>query len=303
MGAAGQARAWPSRKQRHQEASAVDTTLGDKIPEFNTKTGANGNVGLSGASFSLGDHRTKFETFIIILVAVIIIGGSELLIYAFNVPQYVLPRPSQIATALVTEFPNLWPHLLITLKELFIGFAIGASIGFLLAAVITQFPFVEKVVTPYILLLVTTPMLALVPLLILRFGFGSEPRIIAVALASGPMVMINSATGFRRVDLAKIALARSFGASTFQIFTKIRIPMAMPMIIVGLMVGSIFGLLTTIGAEMVGGAEGLGNRLTYYSALIRMPQFFAIILILAILGISIYVFFFWLGKKWASWEA
>ena len=95
------------------------------------------------------------------------------------------------------------------------------------------------------------------------------------------MVMINSATGFRRVDLAKIALARSFGASTLQIFTKIRIPMAMPMIIVGLMVGSIFGLLTTIGAEMVGGAEGLGNRLTYYSALIRMPQFFAIILILA----------------------
>ena len=80
-------------------------------------------------------------------------------------------------------------------------------------------------------------------------------------------------------------------------------PMAMPMIIVGLMVGSIFGLLTAIGAEMVGGAEGLGNRLTYYSALIRMPQFFAIILILAVIGISIYIFFFWLGKKWASWEA
>ena len=281
----------------------MDKALGDKIPEFNKKQGPGGNVGLSGASFSLGDHRTKLETFVIILVAVIIIGGGELLLLWFKVPQYVLPRPSQIGTALVTEFPNLWPHLLITLKELLIGFAVGGSIGFILAAVITQFPFVEKVVTPYILLLVTTPMLALVPLLILRFGFGSEPRIIAVALASGPMVMINSATGFRRVDLAKIALAKSFGASTLQIFTKIRIPMAMPMIIVGLMVGSIFGLLTTIGAEMVGGAEGLGNRLTYYSALIRMPQFFAIILILAMLGISIYIFFFWLGKKWASWEA
>ena len=68
---------------------------------------------------------------------------------------------------------------------------------------ITQFPFAEKIVTPYILLLVTTPMLALVPLLILRFGFGYEPRIIAVALASGPMVMINAATGFRRVDAAR----------------------------------------------------------------------------------------------------
>jgi NitT/TauT family transport system permease protein len=277
----------------------------NQIPEFNKKQTASGEgVGLSAmSSLGLGGHRTKFEVAVIILIAVIIIGGTELLLTIFKVPQYVLPKPSQIVTALFTEWKFLWPHLMITLYELLVGFAIGGSIGFILAAIITQFPFIEKVVTPYILLLVTTPMLALVPLLILRFGFGSEPRIIAVALASGPMVMINSATGFRRVDMAKIALARSFGASTLQIFTKIRIPMAMPMIIVGLMVGSIFGLLTTIGAEMVGGAEGLGNRLTYYSALIRMPQFFAIILILAVLGISIYVFFYWLGKRWASWEA
>jgi NitT/TauT family transport system permease protein len=282
----------------------VNKALADKIPEFNRKKSGGGDgVGLSGASLGLGDHRTKFETLIIILVAVVIIGGAEFLLKWFAVPQYVLPTPSQIVTALFTEWKFIWPHLLTTLYELLVGFAIGASIGFVLAAVITQFPFVEKIVTPYILLLVTTPMLALVPLLILKLGFGSEPRIIAVALASGPMVMINAATGFRRVDLAKIALARSFGASTFQIFTKIRIPMAMPMIIVGLMVGSIFGLLTTVGAEMVGGAEGLGNRLTYYSALIRMPQFFAVILILAIIGISIYVLFYWIGKKWASWEA
>ncbi len=275
----------------------------EKIPEFNKKQQSTGGTGISSISLGMGGGRTALETVVIILIAVVIIGGTELLLGVLNVPHYVFPKPSQTASALFTEFPNYWPHLLVTLWELFLGFAIGGSIGFVLAAVVTQFPFVEKVVTPYILLLVTTPMLALVPLLILRFGFGSEPRIIAVALASGPMVMINSATGFRRVDLAKIALAKSFGASTFQIFTKIRIPMAMPMIIVGLMVGSIFGLLTAIGAEMVGGAEGLGNRLTYYSSLIRMPQFFAIILILAMIGISIYIFFFWLGKKWASWEA
>jgi len=279
----------------------VDKVLGDKIPDFNVKQKVEAS-GLGGG-IGIGGNRTQVETLVIVLVAIVIIGGAEALLSVFQVPQYILPKPSQIVMALFTEWHNIWPHLLITLYELLVGFAIGGSIGFVMAAVITQFPFVEKVVTPYILLLVTTPMLALVPLLILRFGFGSEPRIIAVALAAGPMVMINSATGFRRVDLAKIALARSFGANTFQIFTKIRIPMAMPMIIVGLMVGSIFGLLTTIGAEMVGGAEGLGNRLTYYSSLIRMPQFFAIILLLAIIGISIYVFFYWFGKKWASWEA
>jgi NitT/TauT family transport system substrate-binding protein len=194
----------------------------------------------------------------------------------------------------------LWPHVVVTLKELILGFAIGATVGLVLAAIITQFPFVEKIVTPYILLLVTTPMVALVPLLILRFGFGSEPRIIAVALAVGPMVMINSATGFRRVDLAKIALARSFGASTFQVYWKIRIPMALPMVIVGLMVGSIFGLLTAVGAELVGGKDGLGNRLSYYSSLIQMPQFFACIVILALIGVLLYVTFFLIGKKSAS---
>jgi NitT/TauT family transport system permease protein len=280
--------------------------LADNIPNFE-KTGGHGGeeVGLSNwsALTSGPGVRSWLEAGAIALVAVVIIGGAELLLRAFHVPQYILPTPSRIVAALITDFRFIFPHMMVTLTELVSGFAIGASIGFVLAAVITQFPFVEKVITPYILLLVTTPMLALVPLLILRFGFGMEPRIIAVALAVGPMVMINAATGFRRTDLAKIALARSFGANTMQIFLKIRIPMAMPMIIVGLMVGSIFGLLTAVGAEMVGGAEGLGNRLAYYSSLIRMPQFFAVILILALIGISIYVLFYWIGKKWASWES
>ena len=283
----------------------MDSQLRDQIPTFD-KPSAVDRVeltNLSALTSALGGIRTWAEIGAIALFAVFVVGGTELLLRLLEVPQYIMPPPSMIVAALISDFPLLAPHIGVTLTELVVGFAIGASIGFVLAAVITQFPFVEKIVAPYILMLVTTPMLALVPLLILRFGFGLEPRIIAVALASGPMVMINSATGFRRVDLAKIALARSFGASTLQIFLKIRIPMAMPMVIVGLMIGSIFGLLTAVGAEMVGGSSGLGNRLAYYSSLIQMPQFFACILVLATIGISIYVLFFLIGKKWASWEA
>jgi len=276
----------------------------DAIPEFGKASG-NSEVGVTNMSaLTAGPGiQSVRDVLIIALVAVVVIGGIELLLNIFAVPQYVLPKPSEIAVALATDFHLILPHLGHTLVELFSGFGIGALIGLILAGVITQFPFVEKVITPYILLLVTTPMLALVPLLILRFGFGYEPRIIAVALASGPMVMINAATGFRRVDSGKIALARSYGASTLQIFWKVRAPMALPMIFVGLMVGSIFGLLTAVGAEMVGGGFGLGNRLTSYSSMIQMPQFFAVVLILAILGVLIYILFFLLGKKFASWEA
>jgi NitT/TauT family transport system permease protein len=278
----------------------------DAIPEFSkSKPGEAGNVSLTNLSaFSAGSStRSAAEILAIIAVAVVVIGGAEVALRFFEVPQYIIPPPSAIAVALVTDFPFILPHLRDTLVELFSGFAIGAIVGLILAAVITQLPFAEKIVTPYILLLVTTPMLALVPLLILRFGFGYTPRIIAVALAAGPMVMINAATGFRRVDSGKIALARSYGASLFQIFWKVRAPMALPMILVGLMIGAIFGLLTAVGAEMVGGGFGLGNRLTSYSSMIQMPQFFAVVLILSTLGILIYVTFFLIGKKWASWEA
>ncbi|WP_256753253.1 ABC transporter permease [Mesorhizobium sp. Mes31] len=279
---------------------------GDAIPEFSkAKSGDGHEVSLTNLSaFASGPGiKSGKEVAAIIAVAVIIVGGIELALRLFHVPLYIMPPPSSIAYALFDEFPLIAPHLGYTLVELVSGFTIGAIIGLVLAAVITQFPFAEKIVAPYILLLVTTPMLALVPLLILRFGFGYTPRIIAVALAAGPMVMINAATGFRRVDSAKIALARSYGASTLQIFWKIRAPMALPMILVGLMIGAIFGLLTAVGAEMVGGGFGLGNRLTTYSSMIQMPQFFAVVLILSTLGILIYVLFFLIGKKWASWEA
>jgi NitT/TauT family transport system permease protein len=277
----------------------------DAIPEFSKGKGSAGDIGVANMSALAAGPGIKSarEVGAILAVAVVIIGGTELALRWFNVPQYIMPVPSLIAQALVTEFPLILPQLGHTLVELISGFSIGALIGLVLAAVITQFPFAEKIITPYILLLVTTPMLALVPLLILRFGFGYTPRIIAVALAAGPMVMINAATGFRRVDRGKIALARSYGASTLQIFWKIRAPMALPMILVGLMVGAIFGLLTAVGAEMVGGGFGLGNRLTSYSSMIQMPQFFAVVVILSILGILIYILFFLIGKKWASWEA
>ncbi len=276
--------------------------MSDIIPKFQKSDKKDVSI-TNLSAFSAGNSRkTSGEILAICLVAIIVVGSMEMALRLFEVKSYILPKPSEIFQAYYTDFGLVLPHLGHTLAVLVMGFSIGSAIGLMLAAVITQFPFAEKIIAPYILILVTTPMLALVPLLILSYGFGYSPRVIAVALASGPMVMINSATGFRRVDSAKIALARSYGASTLQIFWKIRAPMALPMILVGLMIGAIFGLLTAVGAEMVGGGFGLGNRLTTYSSMIQMPQFFAVVLMLSALGILIYVIFFLLGKKFASWE-
>ncbi len=286
--------------------SQVPTELRDEIPSFDAEPAREHGPIDWTALTSMRTAKSAMEIGTIIALFAAVFFGIQLVLTWTNTPTYVFPKPVDVVRTLANEFTSVYAHhLWVTLQEFLIGLAIGSSIGLVLAALITQKPFAEKVIAPYVLIMVTTPMLAFVPFLRLKMGFGSWPLIIAVALASGPMVMINAATGFRRTDLAKIALARSYGATTFQIFRTIRFPLALPMIIVGYMVGSIFGLLTAIGGEMVAASEqgGLGERLVYYSSLARMDEFGAVILIIAALGVSIYVLFYWIGKRWASWEA
>jgi NitT/TauT family transport system permease protein len=289
--------------------SDAPTELRDEIPTFEEQPQHEHGALDWSALTSIRTARSALEIGTIVAVAAAVFFGLEGILRITNTAEFVFPRPTQFVKALfVHDFWLLYGHhLWVTLQEFLIGVAIGSTIGLVLAAIITQRPFVEKVVAPYIIVLVTTPMLALVPFL--RIGvmksFSIWPIVVAVALSSGPMVLINAATGFRRTDLAKIALARSYGASTFQIFRKIRFPLALPMIIVGYMVGSIFGLLTAVGGEMVSASDqgGLGHQLIFFSSLIRMANVGAVILIIAVLGVSIYVTFFLIGKRWASWES
>jgi ABC-type nitrate/sulfonate/bicarbonate transport system, permease component len=287
--------------------SQVPQELRDEIPSFDKQDSheEHGPINWSGLTSIQGARSSAEIATLVGLFAVIFFLVQGILVWT-NTPAYVFPKPIDVVKTFAQDFTSTEIHALkVTTIEFLAGLAIGSTIGLALAALLTLKPFAEKIIAPYVLIMVTTPMLALVPFLRLKMGFGLWPLVIAVALASGPMVMINSATGFRRTDLAKIALARSYGASTFQIFAKIRFPLALPMIIVGYMVGSIFGLLTAVGGEMVAASEqgGLGRDLVYYSSLARMSEFGATILIVAILGVLIYVIFYFIGKRWASWEA
>lgn len=287
--------------------SEVPSELRDDIPRFENQDaggGDHGPIDWSALSSFQGARSALEITVLLGLFAAIFFLMQGILTWT-HTPSYVFPKPIDTVRTLWQNAGFELHSLKVTGIEFLAGLAIGSSVGLVLAALLTQKPFWEKVIAPYVLIMVTTPMLAFVPFLRLKMGFGLWPIIIAVALASGPMVMINAATGFRRTDLAKIALARSYGASTLQVFRKIRIPLAMPMIIVGYMVGSIFGLLTAVGGEMVAASEqgGLGKDLVYYSSLAQMAAFGATILIIAILGVLIYVIFYLIGKRWASWEA
>src|SRR5829696_4323017 len=108
------------------EADAVDTDIGN--------WSAVSSVRLSGS---------VLEVAVIILVAVIVIGSAELAVRVWDIKAYIVPKPSSVGRTLVTNFDLFWPHIVVTVKELVFGYAAGAGIGLILAAVITQFPFVE----------------------------------------------------------------------------------------------------------------------------------------------------------------
>ena len=116
---------------------------------------------------------------VIVLVAVAVIGGLEFCVRFKRVSIHLAEterrsaRPWSSISALLAALQGD------VVSSSASASRSAASIGIILAAVITQLPFVEKIITPYILLLVTTPMIALVPLLMLKYGFASTPRIIA----------------------------------------------------------------------------------------------------------------------------
>src|SRR5262249_5466658 len=286
--------------------SEVPQELRDEIPSFEKQAHEEQGPINWSALTSVPAARSFAEIAALVGLFVAIFFLVQGIVVWTHTPTYVFPKPTEVVKTFFQDFTSTEIHSLkVTAMEFLTGLAIGSTIGLVLAALLTLKPFAEKIIAPYVLIMVTTPMLALVPFLRLKMGFGLWPLIVAAALASGRMVMISSAPGLRRTDPAKIAVARSSGASPFQIFAKIRFPLALPMIIVGFMVGSIFGLLTAVGGEMVAASEqgGLGKDLVYYSSLARMSEFGATILIIAILGVAIYIVVYMVCRRWAGWEA
>src|SRR5207302_3331365 len=169
----------------------VPTELRDEIPSFDEAPHHEHGPLDWSALTSIRTAKSAFEIGTIIAIAAGVFWGIEGILRWAKTPSYVFPKPTEVVRALSTDFGLRYGHhLWVTAQEFLMGVAIGSTIGLVLAAIITQKPFVEKVVAPYIIVLVTTPMLALVPFLrvSLSGGLGGLtiwPIVFAVALASG----------------------------------------------------------------------------------------------------------------------
>ncbi len=233
---------------------------------------------------------------------VIIFSLWELLILVFKIPRWIFPGPIAIFKSMVTDFPSFWPHIWVSVKTIFIGFIFAVPLGILLAAFITNFKVLAAALDPFIIFLVVTPLITLVPLLMYFLGFGVEVRILAVIIQSFAIVNMNAATGFLNVELLKLELMQSLRANRSQTFLRVIFPSALPDVFTGMKLCGIFATTACISVEYVGGNEGLGSQIIRHTQYIATEKAFACIFFVAIIGIALYMMISLLEKSVIRWK-
>lgn len=223
--------------------------------------------------------------------------GSVVLVLAFweiaarvtGVNSLYLPRPSQIVIALVTMFASggLFVDLIMTLYRIFAGFAIALVVGVLLGVWISTSFRVRAIADMWIAALYPLPKVTLIPLLIIWLGTGGPFMLTISTLGAIFPILINTVLGVRQCDPGLVLAARDLGATPQQIVRKVLIPSAIPSIFAGVRLGLGVSIILVVAAEMVVGKIGLGARLYLAGQILETEQVFAVLIVLAALGIIV----------------
>ena len=200
-----------------------------------------------------------------------------------------LPRPTSILTALVTMFSSggLFTDLMATLGRIFGGFVISLIVGTLLGVWMATSERVNAIADNFIAALYPLPKVTLIPLLIIWLGTGGPFMLAISALGAIFPIVINTVLGIRQCDSGLVLAARDLGASNRQIISMVLLPSAVPSIFAGVRLGLGVSIILVVAAEMVVGKVGLGARLYLAGQILETEQVFAVLIVLAILGVAV----------------
>jgi len=198
----------------------------------------------------------------------------------------LIPPLSKIASAWIRLLISgkLLANLLMSLWTLAAGFFLAVIVGVLIGLLMGRFRAVEHFLDLYINTLMSAPMTAFVPALILWFGLGIESRIAVVFLFAVFVIVINTMTGVKQVDRTFVEMGRSFGAREAEVFFKIILPAAMPAIMAGIRLGMGRAVKGMVTAEMLLTLTGIGAMIMQYGSAFATDALFAVILTILIVA-------------------
>jgi len=193
-------------------------------------------------------------------------------------------------------------HLGASLQRSLIGFVLAILVGIPLGLFIGWYNKFEEYVDLFLQLLRNTSTFALIPIFLLFFGLGEASKIATVLWASIWPVLINTISGVQSVEPIYIKAAKSLGFSDKELFRKVILPASIPSIVSGARNGAKSAIMVVIGAEMIGAKSGLGFFIQNAQFNFMIPEMFAGILLLSILGVTLNYLLVWIEKKATYWK-
>jgi NitT/TauT family transport system permease protein len=235
----------------------------------------------------------------------LVIGGMflawEALCRLFNVPEFVLPLPSQIFAVLFKRWDALLPHAAQTLMTTVIGFIGGVIAGTLIGIAIGSSRLVYDAMYPLLVGFYSIPKVAVVPILVVWFGSGTVPAVITSLVICIFPVVVNVATGLATTEPELEDVLRALGASKSDILWGVGIPRSMPYLFASLKIAITLAFVGTVISETVAANRGIGNMMIIASSNIDVPLVFAGLFILAFMGIALYAAFALLEQRMTGW--
>lgn len=239
-------------------------------------------------------------------IALIVIVSAlvfwEIIVRLSKLPVYILPAPSRILETLYLNPITFFEGTLITLSEAGLGLILGTIAGISAALLLGLWPRLEGGVMTIAILIKSTPLVAVAPLLTIWLGFGTLPKIIITALLTFFPVLVNFLSGLQATDPALLDVFRSWNANRKELFINVRSPNALPYLFAALKVSGPLALIGAVVAEWTGASGGLGRIMWLAYANLNLPLLFAAVFILAAAGIGIYSLMIWLEKRIIFWE-
>jgi len=216
------------------------------------------------------------------------VGLWELIVRLARVPEYLLPAPSEIAVDMKTDWPVLEPALLVTLREILLGFVISAVAGVGLALLLHLFPVVRRAVYPLLIGSQTIPIIVLAPILVILLGYGIMPKLVIVALICFFPIVVNGIDGLRSVDGELITMMRTLDASRWAILRRVEFPAALPSIFSGMRVAATFAAIGAVFGEWSGSNQGLGYVMLAATPNLLTARIFAAIVCLTVIALALF---------------
>jgi NitT/TauT family transport system permease protein len=244
------------------------------------------------------------KSLLILATLLVFIGIWQAYLSVFHIPVQILPSPLLFLSKFlkIIAMGDMGTHIGITLYEIFIGFLIGCVLGLLFGYLLAKSVLLERLFTPYIVLVQIAPKISIAPLFLLWFGLGATSKIALVILVVFFPIMVNTIVGIRSVESNMQDLLNILKANRWQRFWTVEIPYSLPSIMSGVKVSTTYAITGAVIGEMIGAKAGLGYLVILGSETFDINLILTAVLLLSVIGLVLYLLTNLLEKRLLRWH-